>query len=71
VEEAQDFAVRVHLWGVEAAAPEYNQSQSLIGEADRRWVIPGEWIRRFIRPREREVVSPPVAETGAVEHTGN
>jgi uncharacterized LabA/DUF88 family protein len=26
LEEAQDKGVRVHLWGVEAAAPEYNQS---------------------------------------------
>lgn len=52
LEESQDHGVRVHLWGVEAAAPEYNQSQSLIAEADRRWVIPGEWIRRFIQLRE-------------------
>ncbi|MGH3274026.1 MAG: NYN domain-containing protein [Streptosporangiaceae bacterium] len=51
LEEAQDYGMRVHLWGVEAAAPEYNQSQSLIAEADRRWVIPGEWIGRFIQAR--------------------
>lgn len=49
LEEAQDYGVRVHLWGVEAAAPEYNQSQSLIAEADRRWVIPGDWVSRFVR----------------------
>lgn len=36
LEEAQDYGVRVHLWSVEAAAPEYNQSPSLIAEADRR-----------------------------------
>ena len=52
LEEAQDYGIRVHLWGVEAAAPEYNQSQSLIAEADRRWIIPGEWVRRFVRVRE-------------------
>lgn len=60
LEEAQDYGVRVHLWGVEAAAPEYNQSQSLIAEADRRWVIPGEWIRRFITLREES--EPTVAD---------
>lgn len=53
LEEAQDYGVRVHLWGVEAAAPEYNQSQSLIAEADRRWVLSGEWVGKFVRLRER------------------
>ena len=48
VEEAQDFGVRVHLWGVAAAAPEYNQSQALVAEADRRWVMPADWIQRFV-----------------------
>jgi hypothetical protein len=51
LEEAQDHGTRAHLWGVEAAAPEYNQSQSLIAEADRRWVIPAEWIKRYVRLR--------------------
>jgi uncharacterized LabA/DUF88 family protein len=51
LEEAQDHGARAHLWGVEAAAPEYNQSQSLIAEADRRWVIPASWIQRFVRLR--------------------
>jgi uncharacterized LabA/DUF88 family protein len=51
LEEAQDYGTRVHLWGVEAAAPEYNQSQSLIAEADRRWVIPADWIQQYIRVR--------------------
>lgn len=65
LEEAQDYGTRVHLWGVEAAAPEYNQSQSLIAEADRRWVIPGEWVTRFVRLRETAtpVAPPPGAET--------
>lgn len=55
LEEAQDYGTRVHLWGVEAAAPEYNQSQSLIAKADRRWVIPGEWVTRFPRSDPAEV----------------
>jgi uncharacterized LabA/DUF88 family protein len=53
LEEAQDFGTRVHLWGVEAAAPEYNQSQSLIAETDRRWVMSAEWVRRFVRLKPR------------------
>jgi uncharacterized LabA/DUF88 family protein len=60
LEEAQDYGVRIHLWGVEAAAPEYNQSQSLIAEADCRWIIPGDWVKRFVRLREDAVPLPPV-----------
>lgn len=45
LEEAQGHGNRVHLWGVEAGAPEHNQSRSLIAEADRRWVIPAAWSR--------------------------
>lgn len=62
LEEAQDYGVRVHLWGVEAAAPEYNQSQSLIAEADRRWVIPGDWVSRFV---QLKAGAAPVAEVAA------
>lgn len=51
VEEAQDLGARVHLWGVQAADPEFNQSPALIAEADRRWVIPADWITRFVRLR--------------------
>ena len=39
VDEAQDFGVRVHLWGVDAGDETYNQSQNLIGEADRRFLL--------------------------------
>jgi uncharacterized LabA/DUF88 family protein len=61
LEEAQDYGVRVHLWGVEAAATEYNQSPSLIAEADRRWVIDRTWIVRFIQvePSDETSGSPP------------
>ena len=51
LEEAQDYGLRVHLWGIQAATADYNQSQSLIAEADRRWVSPEEWIRRFVSLR--------------------
>lgn len=61
LEESQHHGAGVHLWGVEAAAPEYNQIQSLI--ADRQWVIQGEWVKRFVRPRvveQRPDVVPPL-----------
>ncbi|HKS49118.1 MAG TPA: NYN domain-containing protein [Amycolatopsis sp.] len=70
LEEAQDYGVRVHLWGVEAAAPEYNQSQSLIGEADRRWVISGGWIGEFVRLREANpatAAAPEASDAPSVE----
>ena len=63
LEEAQDYGIRVHLWGVEAGAPEYNQSQSLIAEADRRWVIPAAWVQKYVRLRPSEPdVAPDQAE---------
>lgn len=69
LEEAQDYGTRVHLWGVEAAAPEYNQSQSLIAEADRRWVIPADWVQRYVRLRVPEADrSPPRATPLAPGH---
>ncbi|WP_353649573.1 NYN domain-containing protein [Nakamurella sp. A5-74] len=51
VDEAQDHGVKVHLCGVEAAATEYNQSHTLIAEADRRWIISAAWIGRFVTLR--------------------
>ena len=68
LEEAQDYGVRIHLWGVEAAAPEYNQSQSLIAEADRRWIIPGDWVTRFVRLREDAVPVAPVGVLAGLEN---
>lgn len=50
VEEAQDFGVRLHLWGVDVTGGEYNQSQALVAEADRRWIMTAEWLRPFIAP---------------------
>jgi uncharacterized LabA/DUF88 family protein len=68
LEEAQDYGLRVHLWGVEAATPEYNQSQSLIAEADRRWVLSGDWIRRFVRRTDEAKAPEDAQEAAAVGH---
>lgn len=48
VVEAQDFGIKVHLWGVAAAAPRFNQAPTLVAEADRRWVLSEEWVRRHV-----------------------
>ncbi|GAA5015351.1 NYN domain-containing protein [Actinopolymorpha pittospori] len=61
LEEAQDFGVRVHLWAVEAARVEYNQSQALIAEADRRWVLPAKLIARFVQLKSPGALASPSA----------
>ncbi|MBK7722459.1 MAG: NYN domain-containing protein [Austwickia sp.] len=82
VDEVQDHGVKVHLWGVEAGAPQFNQARTLITEADRRYVLSEEWVRRFVRVRPRYAipeptpasvveVAPPVASViPAGEHAG-
>lgn len=59
VDEVQDHGVKVHLWGVEAGAPQFNQARTLISEADRRYVLSEEWVRRFVRIRPRYAIPEP------------
>ncbi len=59
VDEVQDHGVKVHLWGVEAGAPQFNQARTLITEADRRFVLSEEWARRFVRIRPRYAIPEP------------
>lgn len=59
VDEVQDHGVKVHLWGVEAGAPQFNQARTLITEADRRYVLSEEWVRRFVRIRPRYAIPEP------------
>lgn len=59
VDEVQDHGVKVHLWGVEAGAPQFNQARTLITEADRRYVLSEEWVRRFVRVRPRYAIPEP------------
>lgn len=69
VDEVQDHGVKVHLWGVEAGAPQFNQARTLITEADRRYVLSEEWVRTFVRVRPRYAIPEPtpasVVEVGA------
>jgi uncharacterized LabA/DUF88 family protein len=61
LDEAQDYGLKVHLWGVEAAAPQYNQSRTLIAEADRRWVLSADWISQYVSVRGEPGGHAPVA----------
>ena len=55
---AKDYGVAVHLWAVQAADGDFNQSEDLVAEADERRVLDREWITRSVRVREQ---SPPCA----------
>ncbi|MEE4541562.1 NYN domain-containing protein [Streptomyces sp. V4-01] len=49
---AKEHGVAVHLWAVQAADGDYNQSEDLVAEADERRVLDREWITAAIRARE-------------------
>ncbi|MFD8482442.1 NYN domain-containing protein [Kitasatospora sp. NPDC059673] len=63
VASAKEHGVAVHLWALEAADGDFNQSEELVGEADERRVLDRAWIERWARPREStpEPVTPVVA----------
>ncbi|KNB52678.1 NYN domain-containing protein [Streptomyces caatingaensis] len=49
---AKEHGVAVHLWAVQAADGDYNQSEDLVAEADERRVLDRTWITRAVRARE-------------------
>ncbi|MFE3042184.1 NYN domain-containing protein [Kitasatospora indigofera] len=49
---AKEHGVVVHLWALQAADGDFNQSEDLVGEADERRVLDREWIERWVSPRE-------------------
>lgn len=49
---AKEHGVAVHLWAVQAADGDYNQSEDLVAEADERRVLDREWITAAIRAKE-------------------
>ncbi|MDX6348212.1 MAG: hypothetical protein QOF84_3002 [Streptomyces sp.] len=57
---AKEHGVAVHLWAVQAADGDYNQSEDLVAEADERRVLDREWITRAIRVREIAGVCAPL-----------
>ncbi|CAL9429781.1 hypothetical protein SUDANB15_02011 [Streptomyces sp. enrichment culture] len=59
---AKEHGVAVHLWAVQAADGDYNQSEDLVAEADERRVLDRAWITRAVRAKESTgVCTPPPA----------
>ncbi|MFD7698656.1 NYN domain-containing protein [Streptomyces caelestis] len=56
---AKEHGVAVHLWAVQAADGDYNQSEDLVAEADERRVLDRAWITRAVRAREHTGVCAP------------
>ncbi|MEV7779187.1 NYN domain-containing protein [Kitasatospora sp. NPDC088351] len=55
---AKEHGVVVHLWALQAADGDFNQSEDLVGEADERRVLDREWIEGSFSPRESAAVFP-------------
>lgn len=49
---AKEHGVAVHLWAVQAADGDYNQSEDLVAEADERRVLDRAWITRAVQTKE-------------------
>ncbi|CAM5421902.1 NYN domain-containing protein [Streptomyces fumanus] len=59
---AKEHGVAVHLWAVQAADNNYNQSEDLVAEADERRVLDRAWITQAVRAKELTgVCAPPPA----------
>lgn len=56
---AKEHGVAVHLWALQAADGDFNQSEDLVGEADERRVLDREWITRSVRLRDPALAFPP------------
>ncbi|WP_029391317.1 NYN domain-containing protein [Streptomyces xiaopingdaonensis] len=49
---AKEHGVAVHLWAVQAADGDYNQSEDLVAEADERRVLDRAWLTGVARAKE-------------------
>ncbi|MFE4369979.1 NYN domain-containing protein [Streptomyces sp. NPDC056835] len=59
---AKEHGVAVHLWAVQAADGDYNQSEDLVAEADERRVLDRAWITKAVRAKDLGgVCAPPPA----------
>ncbi|MFF7792473.1 NYN domain-containing protein [Streptomyces sp. NPDC007991] len=56
---AKEHGVAVHLWAVQAADGDYNQSEDLVAEADERRVLDRTWITKAVRAKEHTAVCAP------------
>ncbi|MFD7591570.1 NYN domain-containing protein [Kitasatospora sp. NPDC059812] len=55
---AKEHGVAVHLWALQAADGDFNQSEDLVGEADERRVLDREWIEGSFSLRDNANVFP-------------
>ncbi|MFJ6380262.1 NYN domain-containing protein [Kitasatospora sp. NPDC092039] len=55
---AKEHGVAVHLWALQAADGDFNQSEDLVGEADERRVLDREWIEGSFSLRDHSSVFP-------------
>ncbi|WP_030564433.1 NYN domain-containing protein [Streptomyces aureocirculatus] len=56
---AKEHGVAVHLWAVQAADGDYNQSEDLVAEADERRVLDRIWITKAVQAKELTGVCAP------------
>ncbi|PWI08032.1 NYN domain-containing protein [Streptomyces sp. NWU339] len=56
---AKEHGVAVHLWAVQAADGDYNQSEDLVAEADERRVLDRAWITKAVRAKDFSGVCAP------------
>ncbi|MFJ1645206.1 NYN domain-containing protein [Streptomyces sp. NPDC088258] len=56
---AKEHGVAVHLWAVQAADGDYNQSEDLVAEADERRVLDRVWITKAVRAKDLGGICPP------------
>ncbi|MGP3991485.1 NYN domain-containing protein [Streptomyces sp. 3N207] len=55
---AKEHGVAVHLWAVQAADGDYNQSEDLVAEADERRVLDRTWITPVVRAKDLAPCAP-------------
>lgn len=65
---AKEHGVAVHLWALQAADGDFNQSEDLVGEADERRVLDREWIEASFSLRETTTGTYPAPGSGAARH---
>lgn len=56
---AKEHGVAVHLWAVQAADGDYNQSEDLVAEADERRVLDRSWITGAVHAKDTSGVCAP------------
>ncbi|MCX4663224.1 NYN domain-containing protein [Streptomyces uncialis] len=56
---AKEHGVAVHLWALQAADGDYNQSEDLVAEADERRVLDRIWITRAVRAKDTTGICAP------------